>query len=99
MIIIRKTKKVKILVIFTIIITSAILLPWLIKFPYFVFLDFSTAPSTWFNYGIVRSWGNILTNSEHLKVFIFFQLLVSALALLVLWDTRAIKKKINCSRE
>ncbi|MBN4062884.1 MAG: conjugal transfer protein TraG [Alkaliphilus sp.] len=93
MIIITRAKKIKLFVVFSIIITSAILLPWLIKFSYFIIRDFSTAPEMWFNFGIVESWKSLLVDVRFRNIFLVLQISITVLSLLLLWDTKGIKKK------
>lgn len=90
---IEKSIYVKIILVCFIILADILLLPWLLKFPYFAIEDLMTAPAIWFNYGLLNSIKDIFVDSYFRKIYATIQLLVIALIISITWNTDIFKRK------
>ena len=76
-----------------ILLVDILLLPWIIKFPFFLFQDAMKAPGLWFSYGIFRSIKDVWTVPFLRSVYLVLQIFVAALVIAVLWDVNRLRKK------
>ena len=79
-----------------ILLVDLFVLPWILKFPSFLFgsgENIATAPSRWINYGPWKSIENVLMMAQFRKVYIIMQLPVIASIIGVSWDVNKFKKK------
>ena len=84
---------VRIFIITLIVLLDVLFMPWILKFPTFLFEDFVTAPDKWFNYGIIQSYKDFLNDKTFRNVVLFMQLPVFTLIVALAWNTEKFKKK------
>lgn len=89
----EKTVKVRIILIVAIMLGDIILLPWLLKFPFFLKDDMINAPNKWFAYGLINSYKDVIFNKLFRNLFLFMQLPVVALILSIAWNTEGLRRK------
>ena len=79
-----------------ILLVDLFLLPWILKFPSFLFGSgeiITTAPSRWIDYGPWKSIEDVLMMAQFRKVYIIMQLPVIALIIGISWDVNKFKKE------
>lgn len=89
----NKATKIRYIMVSIIVVADLILLPWLLKFPSFLVSDLATAPSNWFQYGMLKSIKEIFIDPQFLKLYLFMQIPVGALIISIAWDVHKFKKK------
>lgn len=89
----EKSTIIRLILISIIILADLIILPWLLKFPFFLVNDLATAPTHWFEYGLLRSIKAIFIEPQFRKLYLFMQLPVMALIIGVGWNVHRLKKK------
>lgn len=96
----EKPMIVRIVLICIIILLDLLLLPWLLKFPFFLLeggVDdpslMATAPGRWIEYGMFNSIKEIFTYPQFRKLYLFMQIPVSALIIAIAWNVNRLNKK------
>lgn len=85
---------VKRILVVVIVLGDLIILPWLLKFPFFLINgDIINAPSNWLSYGFVNSYKDLFTEKLFRSAYLIFQLPVLYLIISILWDADRMKKK------
>ncbi len=89
----EKTTKIRIALVFIIVVADILLLPWLLKFPFFLVEDFVKAPGRWIDYGIFKSIKDVFVDHNYRNLFLVMQLPILALIIGVSWNVNRFKKK------
>lgn len=90
---IDKETRARTIAVIIILVLDVILLPWILKFPFFLVKNMTTAPNAWFEYGMFRSIKEVFTHAQFRKLYIFMQLPVVTLIIYVAWNVERFKKK------
>jgi len=92
----KKSTISRIIIVSVILLVDLFLLPWILKFPSFLFGSgeiITTAPSRWIDYGPWKSIEDVLMMAQFRKVYIIMQLPVIALIIGISWDVNKFKKE------
>lgn len=96
----KKSTKVRIVLIFLIILIDILILPWILKFPVILVSNLAsepeslaTAPSRWIEYGLLNSIKAIFTDPPFRNLFLFMQIGVMALIVAIAWNVNGLKKR------
>ncbi len=89
----EKTIIARIILISCIIVIDIVLLPWLLKFPFFLREDIINAPNKWIAYGLINSYKAIFSDRLFRNLFLYMQLPVAALILAIAWNTEHLRKR------
>jgi len=85
---------VKRALVIAIILLDLLILPWILKFPFFIINgDILNAPENWFNYGILNSIKDIFIDKKFRGIYLVMQLAVLAAIIAITWDVNSFKKK------
>jgi type IV secretion system protein VirD4 len=91
---IEKPVLARIILISAILLADISLLPWILKFPFFLHGDdMINAPNLWMAYGPIKAWKDIIFFAAFRKLFLFMQMPVGALILAIAWNTDRLKRK------
>ncbi len=84
----------RIILVSAILLLDITLLPWLLKFPFFLFGDdIVNAPNLWIAYGPLKAWKDIISIKAFRNLFLYSQLPVGALILAIAWNTDRLRKR------
>lgn len=89
----RKTTQVRLIFIIIILSIDILIVPWILKFPFFLIQDLVTAPKQWIEDGILQSMKAVFLDDQFRKLYLFIQLPIVTLILAIAWDVNRLKKK------
>ncbi|MGE4282317.1 MAG: VirD4-like conjugal transfer protein, CD1115 family [Clostridia bacterium] len=89
----EKTTIVRISVVVLILLFDMAVLPWVLRFPFFLTKDFVHAPSLWMEYGLIHSVKDVFSDERFRNLYLVMQLPVIALIIGVAWNVNRLKKK------
>ncbi len=89
----KKTTKIRIFYMASIVVADVLFLPWVLKFPEFLVQDLGAAPQLWFEYGFINALKDLLIDDNLRTLFFACQGLVLALLIGIGWNVMKLGKK------
>lgn len=76
-----------------ILLADIVILPWILKLPFFLKQNFINGPTLWLSFGLINSIKEVISDAKFRNLYLVVQPMVFALILSIAWDTDRLRKK------